>query len=414
MSAPAHRVLLDLSTDAVSIALTAPDDGQPPLRGYLEVRPRGREPLLDADELKGVLQARNIVLHDAAMEALDDLVARFNTRPEALEPLLLLEGTGPTGKDGELEWLVQRPTPLNELPPPDDWENVDLHERAPQLLAVHAGTPLVRIHPPEKGLPGRDVLGRDIPARGKPAPAARAGKNVKTEEDGKLLVASADGQIVFRRDTIDVEPVINLSNVNFASGNIHFPGVVRVRTEVLDAFVVEGARGVSVGGTVGAARIVATDGDVEVRGGVAEHEREPTIIAAGGHVRVGYANHADIEAGGDVVVTKETLNSRIRAGGQITVRNRLVGGTITAGEAVEASVIGSASGVRTIVVLAPNVWVSTELATRVVRVRQRIYARTVIRFGPHVHPFEDDVGGPVEVRFDAERGEIRVLARPRG
>ena len=77
------------------------------------------------------------------------------------------------------------------------------------------------------------------------------------------------------------------------------------------------------------------------------------LIRAGGNVHARLINAAEVDATGSVAVDTEIVNANVAARGWVRVGGRIVGGHVRARDGIEAQVLGSASGGRTIVQVEP-------------------------------------------------------------
>ncbi len=302
---------------------------------------------------------------------------------------------------------VVAPLDAPAVPPDTNLENVDHRERGMRTVSVKAGQQVAEMVPPQLFVPGRDIFGQPISKVFSPVPPLKLGKNLQQEASGHVT-SLIDGELVRRGNEVSVDPVLSVpTDVDFGTGNIHFTGIVKVAKDVLDSFVVDGAMGVNVGGVVGAATVTANNGSVQLSGGI--NGRDVGSVKASVDIHSKYVNEAKLEAGHDVTVDKDAVASTMLALGKVTVANRIIGGLTSAGHMVEAGTLGSSAGVVTRVIVGAGL--SSEQAARVrVRVKKRLFARTVIQIGPRVtREFGNDVAGPIEVLLDTQTGEIKTF-----
>jgi len=111
------------------------------------------------------------------------------------EWLSVLAGFPPTPPtNGSLEMLV-------DVPVAATGDAYRLHR-----MAVKAGTPLVRRRPGRAGRPGNDLRLGPIPPSLPREPQMPAGQNTRIGADHVTLLATCDGEAVFRHLRIDVFP----------------------------------------------------------------------------------------------------------------------------------------------------------------------------------------------------------------
>lgn len=259
---------------------------------------------------------------------------------------LLAEGVRPQkGKDGTVRLLFEEEVKREFRE--DEEGRVDFFDflQVPQVLP---GEVLAELLPPEEGIPGKDIFGREVPAPlGKSAKIV-VGKNVELSPDGSKAIAKAAGRPVVVGKAVSVLPLFEVDgNVGVSTGNISFVGSLLVRGDVESDFVVEAEGDVEVWGNVEAAKIVS-GGNVRIRGGV--FGKDKGSIQARGNFQAKVVENALIEVEGDVVVERAILHSKVLTKGDVIVRGSpgaIIGGVVKAGDVVWARTLGSSIGTRT-------------------------------------------------------------------
>jgi uncharacterized protein (DUF342 family) len=211
---------------------------------------------------------------------------------------------------------------------------------------VTEGEILAQVYPPETGEDGRDVQGNRIPA-GKPKPVRmRCGANIELKENDTVFCAASKGRIRCSKQLLSVDPVYVVSgNVGLESGNIEHPGALVIEGDVEAGARVCADGDIEVHGIVEAADIEA-GGGLTVRRGITGGEGHH--IKAGGRVHVRFLVETEIEAGDDVVVESEMVNSNVHTKGSfIMPGGRLVGGCVTSQGNIHLKQAGSEGVVRT-------------------------------------------------------------------
>jgi hypothetical protein len=133
---------------------------------------------------------------------------------------------------------------------------------ASKVQLVEEGTVLARKIPGKLGVPGKDVLGKVLPAAGYKDFQFILKKNVHLSADGLEVIASHAGQpIRLDERTYMVENVyIQEKDVDLATGSIQFPGDVFVNGNVLDGLRIYAGGKVEIKGSVSHAEIRAEKG----------------------------------------------------------------------------------------------------------------------------------------------------------
>ena len=206
------------------------------------------------------------------------------------------------------------------------------------------------------GLPGRDVLGREIPpVPGEQIPLAYDHISVREEyTDGMTtLYSKKDGAVYYKGDTIGVYDFLEIKgDIDFSTGNIDFNGFLSVKGTVKDNFAALADKDVEILSEygVGAAdKIISREGNIYIKGGISGKGK--TLIRCKKNLYVKYLSDIDVECEGSVLVGFYCMNSNIRAK-QVIVespKGRIIGGQIYADICVSAAEIGSRSEARTLI-----------------------------------------------------------------
>ncbi len=309
--------------------------------------------------VKRALSEEELHLYEDVMSFLNKKGICFGLRDEAKNnaeilkrtgTYLLAEGIRPQkGKDGEVLLLFEEEV-RRELKE-DEEGRINFFDflRVPQ---VAPGEKIAELLPPEAGTPGKDIFGREVPAPfGKPAKIV-VGKNVELAPDGSSAIAKVAGRPVVVGKAISVLPLFEVEgDVGVGTGNLSFVGSILVRGNVESDFMVEAEGDVEIWGNVEATRIVA-GGNVRVRGGI--FGKDKGSIQAGGGLQAKVVENAIVEVGGDIIVERAILHSKVAAKGDVILRGSpgaIIGGTVKAGNIVWARTLGSSIGTRTEVIV---------------------------------------------------------------
>ncbi|MFW5837383.1 MAG: flagellar assembly protein A, partial [Desulfovibrionaceae bacterium] len=264
--------------------------------------------------------------------------------------ILAAKGVRPeNGKDGWLEILVKGRVDKASM---RDDGRVD-HRDKGVYPSVEAGVDIARLHPPSMGLPGADVFGKPIPAKRGQAIKVAAGENVEILEDGKLFRSKDAGIVVHRGGTISVTECLEIrGDVDYSTGNLTVDrGSIKVSGSLLAGFSITAPEHVMIGEVVESARITAGK-DVDVRGGIIMPDGG--LVKAGGRVACQFANNANVEAGGDVVIAHNISNCHIQSRGRVLNskgKGIIQGGLIVCGQGLDTNETGSELGVTTTIMV---------------------------------------------------------------
>ncbi len=323
------RFSIEVSDDELKAYITL----YPPLKSGRVVE---FQEILEELENKGVVFG---IKEEVIKDAVDN--DKFN------QPILIAEGIpAKDGDDGKIEYKVkvEKEVKLAENESGKvDFRELDLIEN------VVVGQVLAKKIPAQLAQIGKTVTGRDIPAKDGKDVQFSPGKNVKLNDDGTELIAEINGQVVFAKGQLSVEPVYEVKgDVSLQTGNIVFLGTVVVRGNVEDGFSVKAAGNINISGNVGKAQLEA-EGDIVIKQGLLG--KDEAEIIAGNDLFAKFIEHAKkVEAGRDVIAAEAIMHSNIDAGKRVICNGRramIVGGRVRAGEEINAKVIGSPSYTET-------------------------------------------------------------------
>lgn len=353
------EMALGRRTDASYQTLLSPDR----MAAHLTVLPaQGGKPAT-IEAARAALTADKIVFglrEEAIREA---VAARLGERVE------VATGTPPRpGKDAWFEPLVEVNT--HRHPKIGDDGHVDFRDLG-GFPSVAPGTPLMRRHPPEKGVPGRNVLGENLgTGDGKDLQFAIRLQGVAPDPaDPDLLRAVAAGQPILQRDGVSVEAVIKFERVDLSTGNVDIQGSIEIKGDVQSGMRVKASGDITVLGTVESAELVA-GGDVIARGGIVGHnaqgapdsKRDDTAkIHATGNVKAKHIENAIVQAEQSVYVDETLVACDVLAIDQVVVgtdkphsKGHVMGGFVRATTRVQADEIGAPGAAQTRIFVGAN------------------------------------------------------------
>lgn len=266
------------------------------------------------------------------------------------------------GKNGYIKYLVDDIQQRILRPKKLDNGKVDMRELG-DFIHVKKGTELAKLMPPTSGKPGFTVKGETIkPIAGEPA-VLKASEGAKFADDTQMvLVAEIDGMPKHLEDSVAVNKVLELENIDVGTGNINFDGSVFVKGNVGEAMRVLASEDVVIGGLAESCEVVA-GGDISIAQGVIGHKIDDEkgfglrsiFLQANGTVNAQFAQYADVIAGDDINLVQHATHSQLQAGRNIWIGDknkekadgRVLGGFADCGGSVFVGTLGSTSGSHT-------------------------------------------------------------------
>ncbi len=325
------------------------------LRCYLVFEPDGEyKDVTDLDIIE-LLKKHNIVITERVRELIQSAVAELSRGASPQEPILIAEGTAPVYPvDQRFEWADEL-THHENIP---ENETVNFYQQT-RLTLVEKGMVLGKIVHGREGKEGVDVYGNPIKIRIRPV-EVKLGENVELAEDNETVKATAAGQAFYERNKVYVRDVLEIKgNVDFETGNIEAGSDVLIRGLVKDLFIVRSKKNISVAKLVESAYLFA-DGNITIAGGV--KGRGKARLEAGGNIAARFIEYTYVESAGDVIIGNEVIDSIIICKGMLKVeRGALIGGQSYAFRGAVVKNLGSSSGVKTIIGIASDPFVLSEV-----------------------------------------------------
>lgn len=271
----------------------------------------------------------------------DALVEKVVAEKLYFHPLPLAIGLAPVpGIDGRVEELFPREkAPEFRM---DEKGNIDFRTLN-TMQQVLQGDHICNIILPIPGTDGMDVKGSVIKSPTPAAPQVPNGTNTGISEDGTVLFARMDGQLVYESGRFAVRPVLQISgNVDASVGNIDFRGDVFIGGDVTEDYEIRCTGSVTINGLVESARVIA-GGEINVAKGVCGDGS--TYIQSGKSVKCKFIENSTVHAE-TTVYADSIINSKVTSNNTISVmsgRGTIIGGELAAANLIEAKVIGTES-----------------------------------------------------------------------
>lgn len=257
------------------------------------------------------------------------------------------------GKNGYIEYKFN----TNKVAKPTEHENGDVDYKDLGIVTnIIRGTKIARIYDPTEGEPGTDVFGEAVEQNpGTPA-AFELGAGTELSAGGHHILASVDGNLVFKGGCFVVEENLNINgDVDLSVGNIDFVGNVTINGNVFEGFVVKSRKNITIHGAATYADIKA-GGDVTIRLGCLMSK-----VECGGTFSANFCENSRIN-GNHNVKANSFVGCEVFARKAIIAEGKgiISGGKYTALEDISASIIGSNSYVKTEINVGNNAVLTAE------------------------------------------------------
>ena len=210
------------------------------------------------------------------------------------------------------------------------------------------GDVLADIAEPKPGTDGIDVYGETVPAEHLEQTARiYPGENTELSSDGRTLIASIDGYVVYRGGSVSMREVVHVENVDYSTGNIDFEGAVVVSGTVADGFTVKATDSIQIGSCVGKVHL-ESDGDIILKAGI--NGSGEGYIKCRGNLYTRFAENAHFEVEGSFFGEESLMNCTTEIDKNLVLigrRAEIVGGRTVVGGSIRCKKIGSAAGIKT-------------------------------------------------------------------
>ena len=306
---------------------------------------------ITVDKIMTALDEKNVnygILEDDIRQAVEE--KRYD------ENICVAKWDAPVdGVDGTIKYFYN--TDAHLAPVENENGEVD-YKNLGVVRNITAGTPIASITLPTEGSPGKDIMGRVIQQKKGIAVNVKAGKGTSLVNDGQELIASIDGNLVYRDGAFNVDETLVINgDVEVATGNIDFIGAVNIKGSVFEGFRVTSKRSITINGSVNNAEVIA-DGDVSIKIGAINSK-----IYSKGNIKLGFCENCKIHADGNIE-SVSFVGGEVFAGEKMlaTGKGVIVGGKYTALDGMEGSVIGSENYTKTEITLGNNAVLNKEKA----------------------------------------------------
>ena len=223
-----------------------------------------------------------------------------------------------------------------------------------RITRVGKGVHLATVRPPPlEGLDSWDVTGKPVPTPPGALNSLQAGHGVSAvrQSDGSLhYYAQTDGELVRDGALVSIQQVHTIAgDVDMGSGNVNFPGIVRVNGSVQAGFRILAAGDIEIEETVDAA-VLSSEGSILIGQGIKGDGK--AILRAKKNIVAPFAEQAVLLATEDVHLKGACLRCRVKCNGKLLLdseKGSLVGGEVRTRQGIAVQNLGSPAGTRTLV-----------------------------------------------------------------
>ncbi|MGN0669718.1 MAG: DUF342 domain-containing protein, partial [Oscillospiraceae bacterium] len=263
------RIDLTVDSGGKSVNLTV----HPPING-------GKEPTVEM--VKAELKKQNIIY------GIDEkIITKVVEERLYGVPTCIAEYTPP--KKGANGYISFRFDKEHKLKPVQDEFGIADYRELNSIVPIRKNEVVADIIQPEEGTPGKNVFGIEIPGEtGVPAKIS-LGRNTLVTTDGKNIVSSCDGHIVFAGGCFHVEQAVTIkTDLDISVGNISFFGDVHIKGNVMEGFSINAGKNVKIDGSVFGSEITA-GGNLLIVGGCIN-----TKVNCNGDADIGFCENSEI------------------------------------------------------------------------------------------------------------------------
>lgn len=306
-------------------------------------------------------------------KAIDALVQHTNEAPPGAElSVTVAKGKYPiNGSNAKFKPLTDDARKRVLRPQLREDGTADMRDLGAEVT-VDPDQPLLQKIPPSKGRPGFTVYGRELEAYDGEDRDFKPGEGTRiSDTDANIILADRTGMPSFNDNSVQVDDVMQLNNVDVSTGHVKFKGSVIVSGNVSEGMKVTCSGDITVGGYVDSAELHA-EGNITVRKGcigrllnsgeTAEHDEDAddwipdvsTKLVAGGSIWCAYAQYSYFEAENGVHTDKQLTHCHVITRGPLAIggdgrsaRGKLIGGTIETCDHIYCGQLGAPAGTKT-------------------------------------------------------------------
>jgi uncharacterized protein len=317
---------------------------------------------ITAEDARARLQQANVVrgINEELLRAALDAI----TRGEPLVEHLVAEGKPPRADPQKrIEFHVHLASGKAVSLRADGRADFRAQDR---ISRTRPGEVLATVRPRDPAVEdGWDVCGAPVSLPPEAHETLEAGRGVREDlkPDGTAqFIAERAGELVRDGSLLTINEVHDVGgNVDMATGNVNFPGNVRVGGSVRSGFTVVAGGILDVGEAVEAALLSAA-GTITIGQGIKGEGR--AILRSRRDIEALFAEQAVLLAIGNIHLRGACLRCNIKSNGRLLLdseKGSLVGGEVRVARGLSVQNIGTAGGVRTVVVFGQDFLVKDQI-----------------------------------------------------
>jgi uncharacterized protein (DUF342 family) len=256
------------------------------------------------------------------------------------------------GLDEQIIWCIEY------HPPSSDEKQVSHYERSP-FIVVSSQQVIGKRIPATSGTDGTDVTGRILPAKPGRSNTIQLDETILVDGQ-RQLIAQSSGVLMREGGKASIRHKLVVSgNVDFATGNIDFPGPVEVKGGIRDCFIVRTTDDLEVFKLIESATIDCR-GSLRAHSGIATNGM--TQLTIGRDLTAHYLNNVRGCVGGSATINREIINCELHVEKQLHCPSgSVIGGNVTVAHEAIVGSVGSTACVRTRLVLGTNARLDAKL-----------------------------------------------------
>jgi len=313
------------------------------LDNNLEVRgdfypPSANGTPISGEYIKSLLEMSGIVYGIQNDEINNAFNACVNNQ-EIVRDVLIAKGDPPV--DEVPEYLQLNPYLGVKNETQEEGGSIDYKERS-AFIIVKKGQALAKQKHPTQGKDGINVRGEAIGHKTVKKEILTGGEN--TAMEGRFLVSCINGQFVKAGGVLNVRDYLVIKGpVGYATGNIVFPGDVKIEGPVSDGFKIYSGGSVTIKQTFDVTDSV-TKKDLNVAGGIIGRGR--AVVKVGGSLKTKFIDNCHVAARKNIIVDSEIISSRVFTLETLEMgeKGKIIGGEIHALKGVRVGTIGKEAG----------------------------------------------------------------------